>query len=708
MINRIREIAISAYNPDDPLHREEALFNAISSILTDSANMIMPEWAPFTVKIGKKSTTIHGFEYDDELEILTVIALLDCHSKFELLQPWDRENCGASDIKKAFAEIEQVLDLAREKKLPVLDESDSANRFYRYLYQYVNDSDTRISLCLWTTGELSKEGWKKSDVKGFHTEVWDAARLAMAMDAGHEALKIDFTPYGGIDLLMDDSDCSNNGAKSGAVLIGKISGQCLADIYFQHRTRILQQNVRVFLSKSAIVNKGILNTAMTEPGRFLAYNNGIATTSSRVTLKNKATGVYSLTHAEDFQIVNGGQTTATLMVAQKEKSADISAVMVPIKLTVVSQKELKDLVPKISRYANTQNKIQDSDFESNNPWLVKLEAISRKIEASKDSKSLGQRLFWFFERVRGQYNVDYYKQKTPAQRNAFKAANPARTRFTKTDLAVVALAWDLEPYNSSLGPQKCFGSFAKRLYAAREAMGEGSVCEPSEEDFRRLCCLMILRREALSICREIKINPLLSNSTVTAYAISRISYDMRGQLPWGEIWNNQDLPMPLQKALRAAIRGCESTIIKEAPKNHKQPSEYAKKSECWADVSAAPIDLNLKESGLRGLDKFSIMDTVRPAELVEADSIFFSMDKNEWGRASAALATHCKNSTYSGVAKTMADYSAKKRKPSNKQARILAKGLLLLRRERRCLDVLNKIPESSWLLLEQIGGIARS
>ena len=708
MINpaeRIRELAISAYNPDDSLHREEALFNAISSILTDSANMIMPEWAPFTIKIGKKSTTIHGYEYDEELEILTIIVLLDCHSKFELLQSWDRVNCGPTDVKKAFAQIEKVLDLAREKNLPILDESDSANRFYNFIYQHVKFDVTRISLCLWTSGELSKEGWKKTDVKGFHTEVWDASRLATAMDSGHESLEIDFTPYGGIDLLMDDSDFSNSGAKSGAVLIGKISGECLADVYFQHRTRILQQNVRVFLSKNGPVNKGIITTAVTEPSRFLAYNNGIATTSSRVTLKKKTSGVFTLTRAEDFQIVNGGQTTASLMVAKNDKSADISSVMVPIKLTVVSQKELKDLVPKISRYANTQNKVQDSDFESSNPWLVKLEAISRKVEASKDSKSSGQRLFWYFERVRGQYNVDFHKQKTPAQRNAFKAANPPRTKFTKTDLAVVAMAWDLEPYNSSLGPQKCFSSFSKRLYAAREAMGEGSVCEPSEEDFRRLCCIMILRREALSICREIKINPLLSNSTITAYAISRISHDMRGQLPWGEIWNNQDLPMPLQKALRAALRGCEAIILKEAPKNNKQPSEYAKKSECWADVSAAPIDLHLKEAGLRGLDKFSIMDTVRPAEFVEADSIFFSVDKNEWVRVSAALATHSKNSTYSGCAKTMGDYVVKHKKPSDKQAKILAKGLLLLKRERRCLDILGKIPEPSWLLLEQIGGI---
>jgi hypothetical protein len=705
---RIREFALSAYEPDEPLHREQALFNAISGILTDSANLILPEWAPFTVKAGKKTFTIHGYEYDEELEILTIIMLLDCHRKLELLQPWSRESCGSADVKKAFDDIQEVVSMARDGKLPKLDESDPANRFYSYLIKCAKGDLGRLSLSVWTTGELSKEGWKKSEVAGYHTEVWDASRLATAMDSGQESLEVDLTSYGGIDLLMDDADYANDGAKGGAVLIGKIQGDCLADLYFQHRTRILQQNVRAFLSFSGPVNKGILETVRTEPGRFLAYNNGIATTSSGVSLEKKAPGVYRLISAADFQIVNGGQTTATLMIARNDRSADLSAIKVPMKLTIVSPKDLDELVPKISKYANSQNKVQDSDFESNNPWLVKLETISRKIEATKDNKSSGQRLRWYFERVRGQYNVDLGRQKTQLQKNSFKAANPPRTKFSKTDLAVVAMAWDLEPFISSLGPQKCFAKFAKRLYAAREAMGEGSVCEPSEEDFRRLCCIMILRREALAICREITIDPQLSTSAVSAYAIARISHDMKGKLPWGDIWADQDLPAAVYQALRIAIRGCEAVIIREAPKNSKQPSEYVKRAECWADVAAAPMDLRLAGTRMPGLDKFSIMDTVRPAELVEADSIFFSLDDDQWQKICSALRAHHTNPTYSGCAKTMGNNVERRRKPSPAQARILAKGLLLLKSKRKCIDILSKIPEASWPLLQQIADAARS
>ena len=212
----------------------------------------------------------------------------------------------------------------------------------------------------------------------------------------------------------------------------------------------------------------------------------------------------------------------------------------------------------------------------------------------------------------------------------------------------------------------------------------------------------------MAICREIGIDPQLSTSSVSAYAIARISHDMRGKLPWGEIWAAQDLPTPVYHALRLAIRGCEGVILREAPKNRKQPSEYAKKAECWGDVAAAPMDLKLADARMKGLDKFSIMDTVRPAELVEADSIFFRLSKDEWDKVSFALKTHHTNSAYTGCAKTMGDYVGRNKKPSPPQARILAKGLLLLKRKGKCSDVISRIADTSWPLLQQIADAARS
>jgi hypothetical protein len=372
-----------------------------------------------------------------------------------------------------------------------------------------------------------------------------------------------------------------------------------------------------------------------------------------------------------------------------------------MKLTVVSPEDLDELVPKISRFANSQNKIQDSDFESNNPWLVKLEQISRRIDAPKDSKSEGQRIRWYFERVRGQYNVDLGRAGTASQKKAFKALHPPRTKFSKTDLAVAGMAWDREPYVSSLGPQKCFAAFAKRLYSARQMQGEGSICEPSDEDFRRLCCVMIMRREAMALCREMAISPLLSNASVSAYAIARISHDTKTRLPWLDIWQHQELPDRIYKALRLAIIGCDTAIVSAAEERGKLPSEFAKKVECWSVVMAAAIDLGLGTNE-RGWDGFSLLDTVRTAEMVEAAGVFFRLDPVDWSAISQALETLTSNQAYIGCAATMAEYSRIQKKPTEKQAKVLAKGLLLVRRNGLCRTALEKIPSQSWTTLEQL------
>jgi hypothetical protein len=700
---QLRQAALIAYDPDHAMQREEALFRAIAEVVTESDNMTLPEWSPIQFRNGRKVSVVHGYEFDEDFESLTLIRVVDAHKRTELGDPWEREACTIAELEAAISDMKALIAATTDERLPELDEGDPANRLVEYLKLFIPDRIDRITLCTWTTGTLSNTGWQRSESEEIRTEVWDASRLGRAMTSGSEPIEIDFRDYGGgISFILDDGEVDSSKVSAGTVLVGKIPGDCLADIYFRHRTRVLQQNVRAFLSISTKVNGGMLKTIRSEPHRFLAFNNGIATTASSVEVERIAKGVYRLVSAKDFQIVNGGQTTATLLYARFEKKSDLGAVSVPMKLTVVRQQDLEDLVPLISRYANTQNKVQDSDFDANDPWLVKLEEISRKIEASKDSKSAGQRIRWYFERVRGQYNVDLGVLKTSAQKAGFKASNPARTRFNKTELAVAALSWDLEPFASSLGPQKCFGQFSKRLKEARSAAKEGAVCEPSDEDFRRICCILLLRREAMRLCREIGISPQLSSSAVSSYAIARIAVEMKGALAWGEIWSAQEVPSIIEKALRIAIKGCEHVILDAAHGKGKLPSEYAKKPECWSDVASAAMQLGLSGRHHPGVDRFSIMDAVKPKELVMADGIFFSLSKKQWQLIASALALHHKNSTYSGCATTMSKDVDKQKKPTPKQARILAKGLFFLRDRSLCSEVLEGISDDTWRILEQI------
>jgi hypothetical protein len=64
---------------------------------------------------------------------------------------------------------------------------------------------------------------------------------------------------------------------------------------------------------------------------------------------------------------------------KKFKDTDLSKIFVQMKLTVIKDPEQKNIeVPNISRFANSQNKVDEADFSSSNPFLVKIENLSRK------------------------------------------------------------------------------------------------------------------------------------------------------------------------------------------------------------------------------------------------------------------------------------------------------------------------------------------
>ena len=58
--------------------------------------------------------------------------------------------------------------------------------------------------------------------------------------------------------------------------LGIVPGKFLGEIYYDYGSRLLQGNVRAFLSFRGNVNKGIRSTIMKQPENFFTYNNGIA------------------------------------------------------------------------------------------------------------------------------------------------------------------------------------------------------------------------------------------------------------------------------------------------------------------------------------------------------------------------------------------------------------------------------------------------
>jgi hypothetical protein len=152
-----------------------------------------------------------------------------------------------------------------------------------------------------------------------------------------------------------------------------IPGEVLAKLYKEYSNELLESNVRAFLGQAGTFNKGIRDTIRTKPQMFLPYNNGITATAERVETQIIDNQLV-ITKLNDFQIVNGGQTTASLFHTQRKfKDADLSKIYVQMKLTVIKDKEQKNIeVPNISRFANSQNKVTELDLSSNNPYLINL------------------------------------------------------------------------------------------------------------------------------------------------------------------------------------------------------------------------------------------------------------------------------------------------------------------------------------------------
>src|SRR5262249_47586193 len=142
-----------------------------------------------------------------------------------------------------------------------------------------------------------------------------------------------------------------------SVFLTIIRGDVLGEIYHDFGTRLLELNVRSFLQLKGAVNRGIRETLIHLPERFLAYNNGISATASRVEWRDRGNGSLGIRRIHDLQIVNGGQTTASIHSSLMKKEADLTKVFVQMKLTVVDPQHLQEVVPEISRFSNTQNKV---------------------------------------------------------------------------------------------------------------------------------------------------------------------------------------------------------------------------------------------------------------------------------------------------------------------------------------------------------------
>ena len=410
----------------------------------------------------------------------------------------------------------------------------------------------RVRLILITNRELSErvDGRPADELDGrtITYSVWDIRRLHRQATIGQGREDID------VDLVNDfDGPLAVLAAQQPEAdhesYLAIIPGKVLAHIYDRCGARLLEQDVRVFLQIRGKVNKGIKVTLENEPSMFFAYNNGITATAEEVDIVNDG-GKLLLRRLKNFQIVNGGQTTASIHVALRNK-VDVSLTFVQMKLSVVDPERATHLVPKISEFANSQNRVNAADFFSNHPFHVRIEEFSRRIHAPSPDGTFRESK-WYYERARGQY-ADARARLTPAQLRKFDIENPRRQLFNKTDLSKYVSVWEGLPHEVSLGAQKNFAAFARRI---------GQEWRRARDNFNESWYRELIAKAIVFKATE----RLVSNApwyqggyraNIVAYAIAKTAYDIkerRCSVDFPKIWRRQTLGALMEKALAYGCR----------------------------------------------------------------------------------------------------------------------------------------------------------
>ncbi len=528
----------------------------------------------------------------------------------------------------------------------------------------VREGLSRINAIILTDGKFNSEISSKLEVSGYpiYYRVIDLNYLFNISEKSHIPIEIDFQSDG-FQIPCIAAPKQNDQYES---YLAIFPGDALANIYEKYGARLLEQNVRSFLQFSGKINKGIRNTILKEPHMFLAFNNGITATADKIELNasnNQISKVY------DFQIVNGGQTTASIFHTWKKDKANISNIHVQVKLSVVKEKDnFSEIVSRIAEYANTQNKVTISDLSSNQPFHIEIEKFSRSIWAAP-IEGQNHQTRWFYERARGQYKNARQKEGfTKAKQTAFDLKNPKNQLFNKEELAKFINAYSevfegrkfvIGPHFVVRGNQKNYAQFM-------------SVNLPKTIDslfFEDLIAKMILYKSIEKVY-GIKPNSIGDMRYITVpYSISYFNYKTKNKLDLYKIWKAQRISDSLKSCFFNLMVQVEAFIKSRA--TGSLYGEFAKKEECWTILKESNLNIDLNyikeelESSSNPKRKRVTIDEALQTEISDSLELLRSVHPGiwkkieEWGKETEKLTLHQRNLAYtiSGIVKNKRSFT---------------------------------------------------
>lgn len=580
--------------------KEEVFVERMGDILEEYGEIEGFNPCSYIGKAGK----IDGWYFDDEFKDIVVIV-----SKYFDSDNLEEITVTNSEVNALFTQAERFIFNSIKGLHKKIDISDPAHELSSLIADCGKEL-RNIKIVLITDGLTKRREAEVSTVDDIEISktIWDIERTYNFYRKGErEVIGVNFAEdYGGPINCVSLKNSTNRYT----TYLAFVPGNVLADMYAKWGTKMLDMNVRVFLSARGNVNKGIKETIQNFPDLFCAYNNGITVFAKEVELK-KDGQLLSIVKAHDFQIVNGGQTTASLYHTRKKEKLNLESLYVQMKMTVIhNDADIPLLVPKISEYSNTQNKVQIADLAANQAPHPEIQAISNAIMAP-DPTGGSVQTYWFYERARGGYEESKNLfAKTSAQKRQFDSLRPKNQKFDKIKFAKVWNTFLRLPHLVSLGGQKNFGRFNEWLREQHEDW---------TEFFKKTVALLILWNNAEKIVRRQGFEGYHHN--IIAYTLSWFFQLTGNRIDLNKIWKSQDVPASILDTLEQ-MSSIVNSHIRDTSQN---VTEYCKKEECWTglrDKHFSIPDKVIKEYVAAGENKHYV-----PSVTSETEAIQFCKDK---------------------------------------------------------------------------------
>ena len=361
-----------------------------------------------------------------------------------------------------------------------------------------------------------------------------------------------------------------------------MKGTWLAELYKQDSVRLLEPNVRSYLKRTSKVNAGILSTVKNNPEQFVSFNNGISAVATNLTLAKtpNQNQLVKIQKIDNFQIVNGGQTTATLYECLKDKLSDnLNDVIVPVKLTVVKNIGNADsFIRDISVYSNTQTAIKKSDPPSNLPYYIQIKKLSQQCLSTDGNVGY----LCYFERTNGEYDTEFKRNNGSKK---FSNTNPKNKKFDKIDLARAINCWEQVPYITCQGREKNFSYFNDVV--------KNQISSPTEQYFKNAYATVIIYRKLDKLAKKMGLS---YKSNVVAHALGLMSYIYDKEIDLNDVWERKELSPALNEIATKLLTAVHAVIV-NPPAECPEARMWARKEQCWNLVKSISIGLPIVKTG---------------------------------------------------------------------------------------------------------------